>query len=283
MNQETKTPPISKDFPKAPAFALVTGASQGIGFELAKALAARGLNLSMVALPTPELDEAARSLREAHPELEIRTLGIDLTLEESPEKVYKWATEESRKVRVLVNNAGFGTSGVMDSKPMGFYLNMMRLNNQAMAAITYYFMPHLRASGGGHVLNMSSMEATVPLPYKAVYAATKAFVYNYSQSLRVELAEYGVNVTVVCPGPTITNEEGLRRIQTFGDEIKWYYKPLIKFPDYTAAKALKGLDKRRPVVVPGTVPGIMFALARLLPASWKMGILGRGFKDYKNH
>lgn len=283
MNQETKTPPISKAFPKAPAFALVTGGSQGIGFELAKALAARGLNISLVALPAPELDEAAQSLREAHPDLEIRTLGIDLTLEESPQQVYDWAVEDDRKVRVLVNNAGFGTSGVMDTKPIGLYLNMMRLNNQAAAAITYHFMPHLRASGGGHVLNMSSMEATVPLPYKAVYAATKAFVYNFSQALRVELAEYGVNVTVVCPGPTITNEEGLKRIKTFGEKLKWYHKLVIKFPDYTARKAMRGLDKRRPVVVPGTVPGLSFGLARLLPASWKMRLLARIFKNYKNH
>jgi short-subunit dehydrogenase len=171
----------------------------------------------------------------------------------------------------------------MDTKPIGLYLSMMRLNNQAMAAITYHFMPHLRTSGGGDVLNMSSMEATVPLPYKAVYAATKAFVYNYSQALRVELAEYGVNVTVVCPGPTITNEEGLRRIQTFGKELKWYHKLVVKFPDYTAEKAMRALDKRRPVVVPGTVPGIMFGLARLLPASWKMRILARIFRNYKNH
>ena len=282
MNQES-TPTISKAFPKAPAFALVTGGSQGIGFELAKALGARGLNLAIVALPGPELEQAEEALRGLYPDQEIRSLGIDLTKEASPKKVYDWAIEEDRKVRVLVNNAGFGTSGVMDSKPIDLYLNMMRLNNQAMAAITYHFMPHLRESGGGHVLNMSSMEATVPLPYKAVYAATKAFVYNYSQALRVELAEYGVNVTVLCPGPTVTNEEGLKRIQTFGEKLKWYYKPMIKYPDYTAKKALRGLDKRRIVVVPGTAPGLMFGLARLLPASWKMRFLGWGFRNYKNH
>ncbi|MFK7971347.1 MAG: SDR family NAD(P)-dependent oxidoreductase [Bacteroidia bacterium] len=272
-----------KGIPKAPAFALVTGGSQGIGFELAKALADQGLNIALVALPGAELEEAAKAIRAAHPGLEVRTLGLDLTDEASPAKVYAWATEEDRKVRVLVNNAGFGTSGVMDTKPIGLYLNMMKLNNQAMASITYHFMEHLRQSGGGHVLNMSSMEATVPLPYKAVYAATKAFVYNYSQALRVELAGYDVNVTVVCPGPTVTNEEGLARIKTFGDELTWYHKLVIKFPDYTAQKALRGLRKRSAVVVPGTVPGILFGVARLLPASWKMNILARIFRNYKDH
>ena len=100
-----------KGFPKAPAFALVTGGSQGIGLELAKALASKGLNIALVALPGPELDAAAKAIREEHPALEVRTLGIDLTLEESPLKVYEWAVEEDRKVKVLVNNAGFGLFG----------------------------------------------------------------------------------------------------------------------------------------------------------------------------
>ena len=272
-----------KSFPQAPAFALVTGGSQGIGFELAKAIAAKGMNIALVALPGEQLEAAAQELQTLHPDREIRTLGIDLTLPDSPKKVYDWAVEDGRKVPVLVNNAGFGSSGVMDSKPLEMYVSMMKLNNQAMASITYHFMEHLRTSGGGHVLNMSSMEATVPLPYKAVYAATKAFVYNYSQALRVELAEYKVNVTVVCPGPTITNKEGLERIKTFGDELTWRHKLMIKFPDYTARKAIRALEKGRPVCIPGTAPGIFFALARILPASWKLGILSKVFASYKEH
>lgn len=276
-------PTYSKDFPKAPAYALVTGGSQGIGLELAKAIASRGANILLVALPGPELEIAKTEIKTAYPHLEVDTFGVDLTQEDAPKQVHEWAISGDRKIRILVNNAGFGTSGVMDTKPLGMYMTMMQLNNQAMAAITYHFMPQLRESGGGHVLNMSSMEATVPLPYKAIYAATKAFVYNFSQALRVELAEYGVNVTVVCPGPTITNEEGLERIKTFGDTLTWYHKLVIKFPDYTARKALRALDKRRAVIIPGTVPGILFGTARLLPASWKMGILARIFKNYKNH
>lgn len=270
-------------FPAAPAYALVTGGSQGIGYELAKGLGAKGLNLSIVALPGPELEEAQTKLQELYPNQDIRTLGINLTEPDAPKRVYDWATAEDRKVRVLVNNAGYGSSGTYDKKPLGFYITMMQLNNQAMAAITYHFMEHLRSSGGAFVLNMSSMEATIPLPYKAVYAATKGFVYNFSQALRVELGEYNVPVTVVCPGPTITNEDGLKRIQSFGEELSWYHKLGIKYPDYTAEKALKGLEKGKAVVIPGTFPGILFGLGRILPASWKLAILRRLFRHYKDH
>jgi len=257
-------------------FALITGASQGIGRAFAEDLASRKKNLLLVALDEPALYQAQREVRATHG-IECHTLGIDLTEEGAARRVWEWTQENGFSVDTLIPNAGFGRNGIFERAELSEYLAMMKLNNQAVVELTYHFLPHLKEHSRSYLLYMSSMESALPLPYKAVYAATKNFVYNFALSLREEVKEADVGVTVVCPGPVITNEDGLKRIQTQGAKARL----LVLFPDQVAREAIRGMLHGKQIVVPGRTAKVLTFLGRTVPAPYKMPLLERMFRAYR--
>lgn len=259
-------------------YALITGGSQGIGRAMAFECASRGINLVLVALPNDFLTQTAEELRASFPQLQVRTHGADLTREDAPARVHAWTKAEGLTIQYLINNAGFGRSGMIESTSLSVYESMMRLNNQVMVSMIYHFLPDLKSLPQAHILNMSSMEATLPLPYKAVYTGTKHFVYGMSLALREELRETSVKVSVVCPGPTITNEEGLKRIQAHGQSSKL----IVKMPDEVAAVAIAGMLSGQGVIIPGSVNKGIIGIMKHIPTSLKMNILERMFRKYKH-
>ena len=265
---------------KGAHFTLITGASQGIGKAMAKECAKRGFNLILVALDTNELEETANEIQSTY-SVKVRYLGIDLTANDAPRMVYDWCKKQDLRIDKLINNAGIGNSGLFEENPLKDYLAIMNLNNRAMVELTYHFFKDLKAIGKGHILNVSSMEATLPLPYKAVYTGTKNFIYAFSLAIREELKGTGISVTVLCPASVITNEGGHQRIKAHGSKGKLVFKMMVTYPHIVAYKAINGMLKGRQVIVPNPAPWIIVKFMKIMPTAIKMKILERIFRVYR--
>lgn len=259
---------------------LITGASSGIGRAIAAECASRGMNVVLVALDTPELEQTANEIRRAY-DVQVNYLGLDLTAPNAPEKVYLWSSKAGLKVDTLINNAGMGNSGLFENNDLDQYIDIINLNNRAMVELTYHFFNDLKANGNGHILNVSSIEATLPLPYKAVYTGSKSFIYAFTLAIREELKGSGVSATVLCPGSVLTNEDGYRRIQAHGNKGKLFNRLMITYPEIVARRAVDGMLKGRQVIIPNKTPWAIVKFMKLMPTSVKMKILEKIFRVYR--
>ena len=258
-------------------FTLITGASHGIGRAMAFECANHGMNLFLIALPGPELSAVFNDIKGRF-NVKVYSLGIDLTLEESPKTIFEFSRENNIRINILINNAGFGIGGLFENSPLMLDYKMIKLNNMAMIGLIHYFLQDLKSFKPSHILNISSMEATLPLPYKTVYTGTKNFIYSFSLALNEELRHDNIRVSVVCPGPVITTEEGLKRFQAQGPKAKI----IVKTPDQVARIAIHGMIKGKTIIIPGIMPWIIMKIINLLPELWKMRILERMFRVYKD-
>jgi len=259
-------------------YTLITGASQGIGKAFALECAERGMNLFLVALPDRNLDVIKKSITEKY-SVDVVTFGIDLTNPGASREVYEFSLENLIQVNFLINNAGFGTSGLFEKSNNDTNFKMIMLNVQAQVSLTRYFIGDLKNNAPSHILNVSSMEATLPLPYKTVYTGTKSFIYSFSLALREELRHSGIGVSVVCPGSVVTNEEGLKRIQSHGTRAKM----IVKMPDYIARKTIPAVLKGQVEIIPGFLPRLFVKLGKGFPTLIKMRILEKIFRVYRDH
>ena len=183
---------------------LVTGASSGIGLELAKCFAADGCRLVLVSRKGIVLEALATELRKAH-KIQAQVITADLAQPESPTRLLAHLQNAGLKVDVLVNNAAFGAQGKFVELPLGRQLEMLQVNMTTLTHLTGLLLPGMVERRRGGVLNVASTAAFQPGPGMAIYYATKAYVLSFSEALAEELAGTGVTVTAVCPGPTATN------------------------------------------------------------------------------
>lgn len=183
--------------------ALVTGASAGLGRDLARLFAADGHDLVIVARRKAKLDELARQLQTAH-DVEVLVVPADLTEPAAPLAIFEAVDAAERSVDFLVNNAGFGSTGPFAELDLQRELDMVSVNVAALVHLTGLFVPPMIERGFGRVLNLGSTAGFQAGPFMATYYASKAFVNHFSEALSVELAGTGVSVTVSCPGPTET-------------------------------------------------------------------------------
>lgn len=188
---------------KSRTYALVTGASSGIGRELAGVFAREGHALILVARRTEPMQVLAAQLQSAHGTPCV-VVGADLGTPEGVAAVVREVESRGIELEVLVNNAGFGLSGPFATLPAESQLGMIDLNIRALTALTRAFVPGMVARGRGYVLNVASTAAFQPGPLMAIYYATKAYVLSFSEALHEELREQGVRVTALCPGYTET-------------------------------------------------------------------------------
>jgi uncharacterized protein len=183
---------------------LVTGASSGIGRELARCFAADGSRLVLVARKGGALESLASELRQAH-KIQAQVVTADLAQPDAPTRLLEQLRFAGLKVDVLVNNAGFGAQGQFAELPLERQLAMIQLNVTSLAHLTRLLLPGMVERRRGGVLNVASTAAFQPGPGMAVYYATKAFVLSFTEALAEELAGTGLTVTALCPGPTATN------------------------------------------------------------------------------
>jgi short-subunit dehydrogenase len=235
--------------------ALITGASSGIGEAFAKALAAKGLDLILVARSEDKLRALARQLNELYSR-RVEVVSADLSIAGSAHKVHAAAEALGMPVDLLINNAGFGTVGSFVKQDAERERQEILLNAAAVVDLSHAFLPAMLARKRGAIMNIASMAAFQPLPYMSVYAATKAFVLSFSQGLRGEVRSKGVQVLAVCPGPVdtpffeATGSAGLR---------KTVPKASLVTTDDVVREALRALKAGRSVVV----PGLAFKMAAL--------------------
>ena len=194
---------------------MVTGASSGIGLELARCFAADGSRLVLVARKGNALEELAAELRKAH-KIQVQVFTADLAHPETPARLLSHLQSAGLKVDVLVNNAGFGAQGKFVELPLDRQLEMLQVNITSLTHLTRLLLPGMIERRHGGVLNVASTAAFQPGPGMAVYYATKAYVLSFSEALAEELAGTGVTVTASCPGPTATNFGAAANMRTLG-------------------------------------------------------------------
>lgn len=243
--------------------ALITGASAGIGKELARQLGAHAHTLILVARRVERLEELKNELLQSAPGLTVYCYGANLSRREEISKLASWLDQENLKPNFLINNAGLGDHGPFEKSDWRKVEQILDVNISALTQLTHHLLHTLRSHPHAAILNVSSVASFLPLPDMAVYAATKAYVTSFSEALRAELRNTGVTVTTLCPGPVSTEFGSVAR-RDDGTELS--APELFKIPvERVAREALMAVAKNNARVVPGwLVAGVMAGIC-LMP------------------
>jgi len=246
---------------------LITGASGGIGYELAKLFARDKHDLVLVSRNGDKLEQIARELKAAHG-VRCAVFAGDLAVPGSPDGLYAEIKKSSIDIDVLVNNAGFGALGLFHKRPLHEQLEMIQLNVTSLAHLTHLFLPQMIARKHGRIVNIASIAAYQPGPFMAVYYATKAFVVSFTEAIANELHGTGVTVTAICPGPTTTGfgkRAGADRSGLFG-------KGMTMSPAVVALIGYEGMKKNKTIVITGGKNKLLALGGRLAPRSLSANI-----------
>ncbi len=238
---------------------LVTGASSGIGLELARCFAADGCRLVLVARKGQVLEALATELRKAY-KIQAQVITADLAHPETPPRLLAHLQSAGLKVDVLVNNAGFGAQGRFAELPLGRQLEMLQVNVTSLMHLTGLLLPGMIERRRGGILNVASTAAFQPGPGMAVYYATKAYVLSFSEALAEELTGTGVTITAVCPGPTTTNFGAAANLRTIG-----LVKRVSMSAEAVARQGHRGYRRGQVVVINGFRNQFPAFLLRLFP------------------
>jgi short-subunit dehydrogenase len=252
---------------------LITGASMGIGAAFADALAARGYDLVLVARSGDALERIAARLRSAH-QIEADVVIADLEVPEAVERVARRAHERFGRVDLLVNNAGYGAHGEFETLDPQRNSGQIRLNVAALVDLTNRFAPEMLARGSGGIINVASTAGFQPVPYMAVYGATKAFVLSFSEALHVEFRRRGVRVLALCPGATRTNFFAVA-----GEDAQ---AGAFRTSEQVVRTALKAYDRGASYVVDGPLNRAMALSTRLVPKPLVARMAGRLMRPAKS-
>jgi len=251
--------------------ALITGASGGIGYELAKLFAKDRINLVLVARSREKLEEFASELQQKH-SITAKVLAIDLSQSSAPEEAFLFTEKEGIGIDYLVNNAGFGIRDGFASTDTNQILEMIHLNIAALTHLTKLYLPRMLQQKSGKILNVASTAAFQPGPWMAVYYATKAYVLSFSEALSNELNKTGVTVTTLCPGPTPTGFQkraGAQNIQLMKSKMV----PALN-AEAVAKQGYEGMMKEKKVIIPGFMNRLLAIGARVGPRDWSTAIAG---------
>jgi hypothetical protein len=224
---------------------LITGASTGIGFELANLFAQDKWDLVLLARHRPQLMQVSEQLGHTYG-VHTQIVVADLSHPRVPEEVVMQLNETGTKVACLVNNAGFGAYGDFDEVPLETQMSMIQTNVASLVELTHRLLPHI-ITVRGRILNVSSTAAFQPGPHMAVYYATKAFVLSFSEAIAEELEPKGVHVSTLCPGPVPT--EFQKRAGMEGTPMM--KGPLVVAANTVAREAYDGLMKGKRLIIPG--------------------------------
>jgi short-subunit dehydrogenase len=246
---------------------LITGASSGIGEVFARRLAARGRNVLLVARSEDKLITLCNELGRSN-SIRAQYVALDLSLPESPARLFEEAEKRGLTIDLLINNAGFGSFGDFSKADLARELNMIDLNVKSLVELTYRFLQPMRARKQGAIINVASTAAFQGVPFMTTYAATKAFVLSFSEALWEENRAFGIKVMALCPGVTETN---------FFEAARGEKPPAraSQTPEEVVDTALRGLARGKSHIISGWVNRVMTESERLAPRSLVTRMAGR--------
>ena len=248
--------------------ALVTGASGGIGEELARLLAAGGRNVVLLARSADKLQALANQLSAAHG-IEATVLAADLSDSDATSEIARTLSARRTTIDILVNNAGFGTAGRFAAEDPQAHLDMLQVNVVALTTLTRAFLPGMLERKRGRILNVGSTAAFQPGPFMTVYYASKAYVLSFSEALAEETAGTGVTVTCLCPGPTHTGFQSRAHIEK--SRLFNLARPMQSSD--VAQAGYDGMLAGRRVVITGAMNKIMAQSIRITPRALVLKIV----------
>ncbi len=241
-------------------FAIITGASRGIGAEYAKALAAQGYDLLLVARDQSRLNQLSKEIQKTSP-VQVWTELLDLASPHAAETLHSLAQSYRPHVSLLVNNAGFGLYGLFAGMPLPTIQDMLQVHIHVITESTRLFLPDMMNQRKGVIINVASVAGFFPIPYMAEYAATKAFIISFSEAVAMEVRESGVTIQVCCPGYTETDFH-----QTAGHCPRHISPPHT--PHDVVQTSLNALKFHHTLVTIGWQGFAIHWLTRFIPKKW---------------
>ena len=248
--------------------ALVTGASAGIGREIARIAAKDGHDLVLVARRRDRLEELAAELASAHGTL-TTILPTDLSDRDATMEIAQRLASAGTRIDLLINNAGFGSCGPFSKAVLDREVEMIHLNVRALVQLTHAFLPEMLARKSGRILNVASVAGFVPGPYMATYYASKAFVVSFTEALSVELQGTGVSITASCPGPTSTEFGAVA-----GNAKTKLFQRNVARAEAVALHAYRAMMAGQVVAIPGLINKLLVQSSRVSPRAWRRAIAG---------
>lgn len=256
-------------------FAIITGASRGIGAEYARALAAQGYDLLLVARDQNRLNQLAREIQQTL-SVQIWTEPLDLAKPNAAATLYHLAQSYRPHVSLLINNAGFGLYGMFTDMPLSTIQDMLQVHIHVTTESTRLFLPDMMNQRQGAIINVASVAGFFPIPYMAEYAATKAFIIYFSEAVAMEAREGGVTIQACCPGYTETEFH-----QTTKHRPRHILPP--QTPHDVVQTSLNELKSNKTLVTIGW-PGVGAQwMARLMPKRWLMHLTSRLVRPTPSH
>lgn len=239
--------------------ALITGASSGIGYELAKLFAQDGINLVLVARDESRLQQIASDLGG----VQVKTIRADLSRPETPVAIYEETGRGSIAIDYLVNNAGFGVSGPFADTDLDAELNLIQVNVTSVVHLTKLYLGDMLRRGAGGILNVASTAAFQPGPLMSTYYASKAFVLSFTEAIATEVRKTKVTVTALCPGPTATDFQ--RRAKIEGIRLMKSGPFGMMSASEVARIGYRGFLNGKVIVIPGILNKIGVQMVRIGP------------------
>jgi uncharacterized protein len=243
-------------------YTLITGASSGIGDELAKVFAEKQHNLILTARRTERLESIKKEILSQHKNIDIHVFSLDLAEIKAAEILFRKIQDSNLEIDILVNNAGFGDFALFENTDTEKLQKMIQLNMLSLTTLCKLFLPQMIARKDGKILNVASTGAFQPLPYMAVYAATKAYVQSFSEAIAEELRVHNIYVCSLCPGPT---SSGFGEAAGVTDNSAVFNKTKIAQSKDVARFAYKKLMKGKRTAIHGFKNKVQVFLNRLFP------------------
>ena len=245
------------------SYAVVTGASKGIGKAIAIELAKKRFNLLLIARSNDELSKLSSKIITEYG-VDVKFLATDLSMSGAPKSVFDWISDNGYGVNVLVNNAGYGIWGRFEALSLADQLEMCNLNMATLSALCHLLLPALHKEKQAYILNVSSTAAYQAVPTLAIYSATKAFVLSFSRALRFELKDSSVSVSCISPGPVDTGfaqRAGLDAFSKMAEKFNMQAEDVAKM-------AVGGMLNKKSEIIPGFTNLISVYANRILPKSF---------------
>ncbi|MDZ7757877.1 SDR family oxidoreductase [Rhodohalobacter sp.] len=248
--------------------ALITGASSGIGLELAMIFAREGFNLVLSARREERLMNLKEELENTH-SIQVHVFAADLSKSDAPDSLFQFCTNQDLQIDVLINNAGIGDYGFFSEADWDKTATMIDLNIKSLTQLTHLFLPGMIERGTGKIMNVASTASFQPGPLMSVYYATKHYVLAFSEALANEVADYDITVTALCPGPTQSEFQETANMEKS--------KLMDRFPMPSSADVAQygfnALQNGKRVAIYGVANKIMASIIKFFPRRWVTAVV----------